>query len=100
MIAPCPSGGTLKLVRDRGGAVGVGRGVGHLEDAGNAAHHGGTRSAFQVFLVLHPGFAEMDLRVDHARQHMQAGCLESFVGRCGRQVADCGNPAIADADIG
>ena len=74
-------------------------GVGHLEDAGDAAQHGGAAAAFEVFLVLIAGFAEMALAVDHPGQDVQALGLE-HLGRLGAaERPDGGGSSGADADI-
>ena len=46
--------------------------VGHLEDGGDAAQHGGAAAGLEVFLVLEARLAEMHLGVDHAGQDVEA----------------------------
>ena len=88
------------LVGQRLGGDGQRAGVGHLEDGGDAAHHGRARAGLEVFLVLGAGLAEMDLRVDHAGQDGEAACNRR-PRRPGCRVdgADRGDPAVADADV-
>src|SRR5690606_33858728 len=53
---------------------------------------------FEIFLMLQPRLAEMDLTVDHAGQHIQPcaiGCLAGIAKTC----ADRRDPAADDADI-
>ena len=42
----------------------------------------------------------MHVRVDQARQHVQAGGIDYGVGGCRGRDAQTGNSAVADADIG
>ncbi len=87
------------LVGQRFRAGGQRVGVGHLEDGGDAAQHRRARAAFQVFLVLQPGLAEMHLAVDHAGQDVQAAAVDRRTGtrrakdrrsrRCGRRGRRC-----------
>ena len=72
--------------------------VRHLKDAGNAAEHGCPRAGFKIFLVLHPGFAEMDLGVDDAGKDVEAGAIDALAG-VGGKAAKAGDSAIADPDI-
>ncbi len=51
-------------------------GVGHLENRRDAACHSGARACLEIFLVGRAGLAEMHLRVDHARQKVQAGAVD------------------------
>ncbi len=45
------------------------------------------------------GLAEMDLGVDHARQHVQAVAVDGFTGRSAGKPADRRDLAVADADV-
>ena len=74
-----------------------GLGVGHLEDAGDAAQHRGAAAGFEVFLVLGAGLAEMDLGVDDAGQDVKAGAIDDL-GRLAR-IAEAGNPAVGDRHV-
>ncbi len=88
-----------ELVVHRGTCRGRRIGVGHLEDAGDPAQHGGAAAAFQVFLVLVAGLAEMALAVDDAGQDVQPLGVEGL-GRLGAaQRPDGGDLAGAHADI-
>ena len=66
------------LVGKRFGRDGGGLGIGHLEDAGDAARDRGAAAGLEVFLVLGPRLAEMHLAVDDARQDMKAGAVDAF----------------------
>ena len=66
-------------------------GVRHLEDRRDAAHDGGAGAAFEVFLVVEAGLAEMHLRVDHARQDVQAAAIDDPLRRGAREIADGGD---------
>jgi len=74
-------------------------GVGHLEHRGDAAHHGAARTGFQILFMRQTGLAEMNLRVHHAGQDVQALAVDDFGGRALRQRTDRGDAAIEDADI-
>ena len=80
------------LVGQSGGVRGVRLGVRHLEHRGNAAEHGSSRSAFEVFLVRQAGLAHVHVAVDHARQHMQAAAVD-HLGGGGSDLADRSDPA-------
>ena len=88
----------LELVVHAHHRVGVGIGVGHLEDGGHAAHHRRTATAFKVFLVLQPRLAEVDLAVDHPRQHVEPGTVDP--PRCIGIAAHADDLAVAHGDIG
>ena len=75
-------------------------GIGHFEDAGDAAHHGRERAGFQIFLMRQAGLAEMDLGIDDAGQDMQALAVDDFGGAVAGQIAQGGDAARGDADIG
>ena len=83
--------GAGELVFDGGARGGRRGGVGHFEHGGHAAQHGGAAAAFQVFLVLVAGFAEMDLAVDHAGQDMQPLGLEGLCRLGGAERANGGD---------
>ena len=74
-------------------------GVGHFEHGRHAAEHGAARAGFEVFLVGRAGFAEMHLRVDHARQDGQAAAVDPFTRRRLRKIADGGDRAAFHADV-
>ena len=91
-------GGAADLVGQRFGRDGERAGVGHLEDAGDAAHDGGAAAGFEVFLVFGTGLAQMDLAVDHARQDVEAGAIDHLAPLLLREGADrrrCGLPETA-----
>ena len=83
------------LVGERLGVVVCGFGVGHLEDGRDAAHDGGARAGFEIFLVVEPRLAEMHLRVDDAGQDVQAPAIDDAGRRGAREIADGGDPAAA-----
>ena len=66
------------LVGQRLGRDGRGLGVGHFEDAGDAAHDRGAAAGFEVFLVLGAGLAQMHLGVDDAGQDVKPGAIDDF----------------------
>ncbi len=74
-------------------------GVGHVEDADDAAQNRAARSRFKVFLMRRARLAEMHLRVDDAGQNMQAATVDRLTGRGARQIADFGDLAVAKADV-
>ena len=83
----------------RASAVTVsGLGIGHFEDAGDAAHDGGAAAGFQVFLVFGAGLAQMHLAVDHAGQDVQARCSRWSRAAC--VAANCPMPTIRPARDG
>ena len=85
-----------------GKRLGAGRqrvGVGHLEDGGDAAEHGGARAALEIFLVLQARLAEMHLAVDDAGQDVQAAAVDRRAGARRAEIADRGDAAAADADV-
>ena len=100
VIAPGAPFGAAQLVGQRLGRIRIGRRVRHLEDRRDAALGGAARAGLQVFLVLQPRLAEMDLGVDDAGQDVQAGSVETL--GCGgpAEVAQCCNTAVPHADIG
>src|SRR3546814_18317520 len=63
VLAPHAARRALQLVGERIGSVGIGLGVRHFKDAGDAAKHGGAAARLKVFLLLQPRLAEMNLRV-------------------------------------
>ena len=74
-------------------------GVGHLEHSRHATLDGGAGAGFEILLVVEARLAEMHLGVDDAGQDVQAPALD--LPRCGGpgQVADGGDPAVANADV-
>ena len=98
-IAMHAAGGALHLVGERSLARGQRFGVGHLEDGGDAAQHRRARAGLEVFLVLHTGFAEMHLAVDHTRQDVQAGAIDGFLGGGTAEIPYGGDAAVPDADV-
>ena len=88
------------LIRQRIGIGCQGLGVGHLKHRGDAAHHRRARSARQIFLVFHPRFTEMDLRINHPRQDMQARRIDDLARIAGRKITDFDDLALKDANIG
>src|SRR5690606_35633076 len=61
---------------------------------------GGAGARFEILLVLQPRLAEMDLGVDEAGQKMQARAVYALAGIAARQIAERGEAAAANADIG
>ena len=92
--------GADQLVGQGVGVGGGGLGVRHLEHGGDAAQHRAARTALEVFLPLQTGLAEVDLAVDHARHHGEAGGVEHLARVGVAQVADEGDLAVPDADVG
>jgi hypothetical protein len=90
-VAVHAAGGAGDLVLE--GLAGGGQrvGVGHLEDAGDAAHDRGERAGREVFLVLEAGLAEMHLGVDDAGEDVEAGAVVDFGGGGGGEIADGGD---------
>ena len=50
-------------------------------------------------LWVRPGFAKMDLGVDHARQQVQPPAIDHLAGRSPRQIADGRETAAANAEV-
>ena len=50
--------------------------------------------------MLKAGFAEMDLAVDDARQHMQPACVDCVLSLGAAEIADFYYVAADDTDIG
>jgi hypothetical protein len=98
-IAPGAPVRSPDLVRQVGGRNRRRVGVRHLEDRGDATQDCRPRPAFEVFLVLVAGLAEMHLAVDHAGQYVQAFRLEDGFRRRRRQIANRRDPAVGHADI-
>ena len=71
-------GGAPHLVGQRFRRNGEGAGVGHLEDAGDAALHRGAAPGFQIFLVFGARLPQMHLAVDHAGQDVKPGAVDHF----------------------
>jgi hypothetical protein len=80
------------------GRIGVGLGVRHLEHCGDAAQHGGPAARFEIFLMLQPRLAEMDLAVDHAGQHVSP--VQSIVSPASPATPMPDDPPGVHADIG
>ena len=76
-------------------------GVGHLEDRGDAAQHRAARAALEILLPLEARLAEMDLAVDDAGQDGAARVASTISpAEAGAEIADGGEAAVADADVG
>ncbi len=97
MVAPHPVVCAGELVVHRVGAVGIGFGIRHFEHRSHPAQHGGATARFKVFLGLQSRLAEMDLAVDHAGQHVEAGAVDRFARIAAR--AKCHDLPIAHAQI-
>ena len=54
--------------------------VGHLEKRGHAPLGASSRGASQVFFMRESRLAKVNLIIDHARQEMQAGGIDRFIG--------------------
>jgi len=72
--------GAADLVGQGCGGHGKRLGIGHFENAGDAAHDRGAAAGFQVFLVFKAGLAEMHLAVDDAGENVQAPAIQGFGG--------------------
>src|SRR5690606_28216634 len=59
----------------------------------------GAAAGLQVLLLLEARLAEMDLRVDDARQDVQAGAVDRLAGGAGCNAAERSDTAVADADV-
>ena len=73
--------------------------VGHFEHGGHAAKHGRARARLEVFLVNKARLAEMDLRVDDARENVKPAAIDALARRGAAQGADLGNAPVANPDI-
>ena len=89
------AGGAGDLVLEGRARDGQRVGVGHLEDAGDAAHHRRQRAGRKIFLVLQPRLAEMHLGVDDAGQDVQAAAVDGLVGGVADEIAERGDAAAA-----
>src|SRR3546814_16993036 len=91
VLAPHAARRALQLVGERIGRVGIGLGVRHFKDAGDATKHGGAAARLKVFLLLQPRLAVMNLRVDRARKDDKTAAVEvlACTTRCtdGRGIA-------------
>ena len=76
-----------------------GIGIGHLEDAGDAAHDGGAAAGLQILLVLGTWLAQMHLAVDHAGQDMQAGTVDHLARLRGCELPDADDSPARYRDI-
>ena len=74
--------------------------LGISKDAGHAAHYRRQRAGGQILFVLEARLAEMHLGVDDARQDVEPGAVGERVGGVGAQVAQRGDAAVANADVG
>ncbi len=83
------------------GLLGYGQGIGvrHFEHGRHAAHHGAARTGFQVFLLGLARLTKMHLRVDHARQDMQALAVDHLGGRGLSKAADRRDATTGEADV-
>ncbi len=100
VVAPGPAPGHVQLGLEVFGIQGQGLGVWHFEDARDTAEHGSPCTGLEVFLVGQPGFPEMDLAVDHTRQHVQSGDLQVGVGApAAAQRPQCHNAACPAGDV-
>ena len=91
--------GARDLVGERLRAGGGRTGVGHFEHRGDPAHDRAQGAGFEILLVGRTGLAEVHLRIDHAREHMQPPTVDHLTGRSRRQVADRGNAPAGDGEI-
>src|SRR5215468_7574118 len=79
--------------------VGVFEAAHHDPDGGDAAEN--RRAGFALrFLLERKLVADVDVRIEESRQHDLAAGVEHVLRRSGKLVADGGNAAAADADIG
>jgi hypothetical protein len=100
MVDVHPSAGAAQLVghevRRRGRRIGVR----HLEHRSDPAEGRSARARLEVFLPFEARLAKVDLRVDHAGQHVQALRLEDLSGGFGGKAADRGDAAVAHRHVG
>lgn len=95
------AGGRLAQdVFDDGARVHGGFGVGHGADGGEAAAGGGAGAGGDVLLVLEAGVAEMGVEVDKAGGDDEAAGIDLARTAGGERVADGGDSAILDEDVG
>ena len=87
---------SVDLVGERRLARGERLGIRHLEHGGDPAQHRRATAGREIFLVLEPGLAEMDLAVDDPRQDMQSGRINDLAGAPFGYVADGGDAAMPD----
>ena len=80
-------------------AVVVGLGIGHFKNARHAAHHGGQRTGLQIFLMFNARFAEMNLRVDDARQNGETGGVDMLATLIGTDITQCRKAPVRNAYI-
>ena len=73
-------------------------GVGHLENAGDPAHHGAKRTGLEVFLVGEARLAEMHLGVDDAWEDVETTAIHN-VGGIVADLAQSSDAALADGDV-
>src|SRR5487761_2038298 len=90
-IAVHAVGAALTLVRQGFRAGGERVGVGHFKHGGHTAQDSGARTAFQIFLVRGTRLTKMHLRIDDARQNMQAGAIDDLPGAGAGQITDMGD---------
>ncbi|MNE60998.1 hypothetical protein D3C80_1561810 [compost metagenome] len=100
VVRPHPVVGPHQLVGHGLGIGRVGIGVRHLEHGDDAAQGRRAAAGLEVFLPLQTRLAEVDLGVDDARQDRQAGGVEHLARRGLTQIADEGDAAVDDADVG
>ena len=79
------------FVGERRVARGQGVRIGHFENGGDAAHDRRAGAGLQIFLMRRAGLAEMHLRVDHARQNMEASGVDRLASAGARKIADFGD---------
>ena len=92
--------GAGHLVAESRAIGGERAGVGHLEDAGDASHHGRQGARGKIFLVGEAGLAEMDLGVDNAREDVEAAAVDGVFRGVGGEIAEGGDAAVADGNVG
>ena len=89
----------LHLVGEVGLRDGQRISVRHFEHGRDPAYDSAARSRLQVFLVGLAGFAEMNLRIDHAGQDVQSPAVDRLGGGRLPEPADRGDPAVGNADV-
>ena len=76
------------------------RGVRHVEHRRQPAQHRGPRAGGDRLDRLVAGIAQMHVRVDQAGQNVQAPGVDRLLRGGVRRDAQCGDAAVAHADIG
>ena len=87
------------FIGERRGACGQRIGVGHFENRGHSAERSRAGAGLQIFLMRRARLTEMHLRVDHARQNMEAGGVDCLSSAGVEEVADFSDFPGSDSDV-